>query len=216
MKNDIRPPVPNRILRASLFAVAFAATALAGATEPAAAQSGGSRVWVTGWAGRFTSIGGFSDQELDAFFRFDDAMAFGGGVHMPVSQGVLVGIEVLYASPTYERFNRDSATAQGQGDAKVASALASLRLAGGSGVLGLYLTGGAGIFAWDVDDPDLDDGWDMDLAFEIGAGVEYAVIPRARLFGEYTYWWVYHQKDDAVRKNTANLNLLRVGARFGL
>ena len=216
MTKDIPHPVRNSFLRASPFALAFAASAFALMPDPVDAQLGAPRVWITGWAGRFTSIGGFSDGELDAFFRFDDATAFGGGVHVPVSPGLLVGVDVLYASPTYERFSRDDASSQGQGDAKVASALASLRLAGGTGILGLYLSGGGGIFAWDLDDPELDDGWDMDLGLEVAAGVEYSVVRRARLFAEYAYWWVYHQKDDAVRSNTANHNLLRFGARFGI
>ena len=37
----------------------------------------------------------------------------------------------------------------------------------------------------------------------------------AVLFGEYGQWWVYHQKDDTVKKNTANHTLLRLGLRYG-
>lgn len=186
------------------------------APRPATAQPGAPRVWITGWAGRFTALGGFSDGELDSFFRFNDATAFGGGLHVAANPGLVLGVDVLYARPSYERFNRDDASSQGVGDAKAGSALASLRLAAGGGLLGLYLSAGAGVFAWDLEDPELDEGWDLDLALQIAAGLEYAFHRRARLFAEYGQWWVYHQKDDEIQSNTANHNLIRLGARLGV
>lgn len=201
--------------RAMMAGPALAAAVLVLAPAPVEAQPGGPRVWVSGWAGRFTSLGGFSDGDLDAFFRFEDATAFGGGAHFIVSPGLVLGLDVLYGTSSYERFNRDDASAQGDGDAKVGSALASLRMAGGGGILGLYLSAGGGVFAWDLDDAELEDGWDLDLALQIAAGLEYAFQRRARLFAEYGQWWVYHQKDDEIRSNKPTHNLIRVGARFG-
>jgi hypothetical protein len=205
----------NMRVRAMMAGPALAAAVLLLGATPVEAQPGAPRVWVSGWAGRFTSLGGFSDGDLDAFFRFDDATAFGAGAHFTVSPGLVLGLDALYGTSSYQRFNRDDASAQGEGDAKVGSALASLRMAGGGGILGLYLSAGGGVFAWDLDDAELEEGWDLDLALQIAAGLEYAFHTRARLFAEYGQWWVYHQKDDEIQSNTPNHNLIRVGARLG-
>ena len=203
--------------RARRVMIAVAALTIAAGNAPLAAQApAGPATWFSAWVGRFTDVGGFSDGDLAAFYRFDDANAFGGGIHRRMGPGAVGGVDVLYGTTSYERFERDTGLLEGNGDAKLGSALASLRLAGGGGILGIYLSAGAGVFAWDLDDEELDDGWDLDFSFQIAAGLEYAVLPRARLFAEYGQWWVYHQKDAAVEKNTANHNLLRVGARLGL
>lgn len=196
---------------------AIAALGLTASVAPVSAQPLiAPRIWFSGWAGRFTNLGGFSDGGSNVFYRFDDATAFGAGVHIAASSGMVAGVDVLYAAPSYERFDRDTGAPQGDGDARAASALASVRLAGGGGILGLYLSAGAGVFAWDVDDPELDDGWDLDPALQVAAGLEYSVLPRTRLFAEYGRSWVYHQKDEAVSSNTANHTLLRLGVRVGL
>lgn len=207
-------PARGTRIRRALPGLALAALAL----DPTAvqAQRDGPRIWFSAWAGRFTQVGGFSEGDLDAFYRFEDATAFGGGVHVPVNPGLVLGVDVLYARPEYDRVVRADATLEGSGDAKIGAAMASFRLAGGGGIVGLYLTGGAGVFAWDLDDPELDEGWDLDPALQIAAGLEYSVRPRTRLFGEYGQWWVYHQKDAAVTSNRPVHNLLRFGLRQGL
>jgi hypothetical protein len=192
--------------------IALGATlALAG---PAATQEfRGPRTWFTGWAGSFSDREGFSDGEVNAFYRFDRAFAFGGGIHR-VMRGADIGIDALYARPSYERFDADTGASEGKGEARAASGLLSARI-GGGGVLGIYFGAGAGVFAWDLTDPELEDGWDIDPALSVSVGLELAAAQRARVFAEYGQWWIYHQKD-GVAENTVSPNLLRVGGRLGL
>lgn len=182
---------------------------------PAAAQRragfGPPRVYVTAAAGRFVDMGGFSDDQ-DTFFAYEDANAFGGGLHVR-SGTALLGVDVLYARPAYRRFDRSSLDVLSTGKANVIATMASARLTGGAGGAGIFLTGGAGAFFWDVKELG---GRDADLALTIGVGLDYTLRGGIILFGEYGQWWVYHQKDDTVRKNTASHTLIRAGLRFGL
>jgi hypothetical protein len=36
------------------------------------------------------------------------------------------------------------------------------------------------------------------------------------VFGDYGWWWVYHEKDDNIVSNTVRVNTLRAGIRFVL
>lgn len=200
------------------FAVPILFTGLAVtciASSPLAAQRRAAfdppRVWASAWAGYFTDFGGFSDDQ-NTFFGFDKSLALGGSVHFQPRQSAQFGVELLYARPAYRRFDRDSLSVVATGDASVTAALASLRMAGGAGGVGLYLSAAGGAFFWNVAELD---GRDADPALTLGIGLDYALRRNALLFGEYSQWWVYHQKDDAVQKNTANHTLLRGGIRFG-
>jgi hypothetical protein len=169
------------------------------------------RVWVSGWAGRFTDFGGFSDEQ-NTYFRFDDATAFGGSLHVRAGQTALLGVDLVYASPSYDRFD-DSTPPQivASGDARTLGAVATARLLGGGSLAGVYVTGGAGGWFWDV--PELD-GREFDPALMGGIGLDYTLRRPISLFGEYSQWWVYHQKSGNVVKNTANHTLLRLGFRL--
>jgi hypothetical protein len=50
----------------------------------------------------------------------------------------------------------------------------------------------------------------------LGLGLDYRLHPRAGFFFEYGTFWAYHQKGDDVSRNTANHDMLRLGARLGL
>jgi hypothetical protein len=167
-------------------------------------------LWLSGWAGGFTRMGGFSDG--DEFFQFDGTLAFGGSVHLAMRSGIMFGIDAVYAKPDYRRFNRDDATLLGSGSASTWGALGSVRLASGGGAIGLVLGGGAGLFVWDV--PDLGEK-QLDPALALNVGVDFALRPNLLIFAQYDQWWVYHEKED-VQTNTANHQLLRGGVRFGL
>lgn len=181
---------------------------------PAAAQrpagSGRAKVYVTAAAGRFVDMGGFSDDQ-DTYFSYDDANAFGGGLHLR-SGGAVLGVDVLYSRPGYTRFDRSSLETLSTGQATVIATMASARLTGGAGGAGVFLAGGAGAFFWDVAELG---GRDTDPALTIGVGLDYALRGGIILFGEYGRWWVYHQKDETVQKNTASHTLIRAGLRFG-
>jgi len=208
----IAGPGPVRRCAAALIA-ALAALSMAAGTG--AAQEGRSRIWLSGWAGGIVDIRGFSEEATNAFYRFDDTIGFGAGIHRAMGGGPIIGIDVAFSRPSYERFDRNTAMPHSSGDARVAAGLASVRLQGGGGILGVYLSAGAGVVAWDLDDPELENGWDIDPALQLGGGVEYRAHARLRLFAEYGYWWIYHQKDETVVRNTATHNLVRAGARVG-
>ena len=185
-------PAPVRRCAGALVTALAVLSAAAGSV---AAQEERSRIWLSGWAGGFADIGGFSEETTNAFYRFDGAIAFGAGIHRASGQGPIIGLDVAFSRPAYERFDRGGdLTPQFTGHAQVASGLVSVRLQGG-GMLGFYLSAGAGLFAWDLDDPELDDGWDMDPALQLGVGLEYQLLRQLRLFADYGPWWVYHQKD---------------------
>jgi len=169
------------------------------------------RLYVSGWAGRFTDFGGFSDDE-NTYFRFDKANAFGGSLHVRVGQTALLGVDLVYAKPAYDRFN-DSTPPQifASGDASTLGAVATARLMGGGSLAGVYVTGGAGGWFWTV--PDLG-GREFDPALMGGIGLDYALRRPLTLFGEYSQWWVYHEKSGNVVKNTANHTLIRLGLRL--
>jgi opacity protein-like surface antigen len=174
------------------------------------------RVFLSGSGGYFIDLGGFAAPPADsAFFTFDNAIAFGGGVHVAVSPGVVVGLDAVYAKPDYQKRDRRTGDAESSGRASVASGLLSMRLnTAGGGRFNLYLTAGAGVFAYDVPEPVVSE-WDKDLAAMAGAGLEYRLIPRFAGYFEWTQFWAYHQKEGNVR-NTAKHNLLRLGARVGI
>ncbi len=195
-------------------ALLVAALGLAGA-GPVAAQRRANfilpRVYLSGWAGRFTTFGGFSDAE-NTYFRFNDATAFGGGVHIRTGQTALLGVDVVYARPSYDRFDNSSPPQIIASDkARTLGTVVSARLMGGGGLAGVYVTGGAGGWFWDV--PELN-GWQFDPALMAGVGLDYAVRRQLTLFGEYSQWWVFHEKSGSVVKNTANHTLFRFGLRY--
>lgn len=195
----------------------FMAVILAAAPANLEAQVRGGqrdRLKVSGWAGGFTSMGGFSQDS--SFFQFDDSsglfddFAFGGSVRYGFAGGMSAGVEALFSKPSYIRYDRTAGTELGRGTASVYGLLASASLTGTPGNVSFILSGGAGFFSWDVDELD---GTNRDIALDFGIGVDYRLSSRLILFGDYTWWWVYHEKDDDVVTNTARLNLLRAGLR---
>jgi hypothetical protein len=172
-------------------------------------------MYLSAWGGGFTDVGGFAETDLDAFFNFDNAVAYGGGLHFRAGQGLVVGVEGTYARPNYRRFVRGATTPENEGEARVASALVSARLtSGGGGAFSVYLTGGAGVFAYNIPETGLEE-WDKDFALSGGAGLDYRIASRLGLFLEYGRMWAYHQKGDTER-NTANHSIVRLGTRLGI
>lgn len=190
---------------------ALATLLLAVLVESAVGQARSPRFWFTGWGGGYTDVGGFSDGPTD-FYQFDGSLGFGGAIHWDTHAGIMLGVEGLWAQPSYTRYDRTTNTAIANGDATVWSALASVRLAGGGGPLGITLNGSGGIFAWDV--PDLGE-INYDPALAVGIGIDLALRRNLMIFGQYDQWWVYHEKED-VQTNTAHHNAVRIGARFGI
>jgi opacity protein-like surface antigen len=187
--------------------------------RPSGRQAGAAmqpRVYFSAWAGHYTSIGGFVEPEPNDFFTFDRPFVYGGGLHVRVNQGIVVGVDGAIADVDYERRERGQIDVLSSGSGRVATALLSARLNTGTGPgFNLYLTGGAGVQAYELPEPEFD-GWDRDLALMLGLGLDYRLHPRFGFFVEYGQFWAYHQKGDDLSRNTANHDVLRLGARFGL
>jgi opacity protein-like surface antigen len=193
----------------------LALTALASGTASASAQVARStpRIRLSGWVGLFANENaGFASGTND-FFSFNRSVAFGGGIHTEVRRGLAVGIDGAYSAPGYTHFQRNPAQNLNTGDATVYSAILSARLQASPGQFGLYLTGGAGVFFFDV--PELGEA-NRDNALNAGVGVEYLLNQRLSLFGEYNQWWIYHDKVDDVLKNKVNRTLFKIGTRVGV
>lgn len=203
-------------------AVCFAlAGILADATTSAATAQVPSfqpRAYLSAWGGGYTSFGGFAEpeSETNAFFNFERDFAYGGGVHIVASPLVAIGIDGSYGTARYTRHDNASPEPTNTGNARVASALLSARLgAGGGRKVGIYLMGGVGAFAYDLQDEQESDGWDADFALSAGAGLDFRLIPRLGLFVDFGQVWAFHPRD-GDENNTANHSLVRLGTRLGL
>lgn len=196
------------LLRGSLT-VALVAAGPVHAQRPAV---GGPRFWVSAWAGGFTDLGGFSQE--DFFLQFDGTIAWGAGAHVALRSGMVIGVDGLFARPEYARFDRTSAGPElGRDRADVSAWLASVRFQGNPGPLGVFFTGAAGLVSWDV--PDFQSK-NTDPALSAGLGLELRMRLNFVLFAEYGSWWIYHEKTEDVVRNTVRGTVLRAGARFGL
>jgi hypothetical protein len=205
-------------MQSRLFRIMTVATLLVTAPVALEAQARGGpqtdRLRLSAWAGGFTSGGGFS--QGDVFFQFDerdtfiDDFAFGAALRYAFSGGLAVGIEGVLSNPDYIRFDRDEGTELGRGEASVFGLMASAALTGTPGRVSFILSGGAGFFSWDIEE--LGER-NSDIALDFGIGLDYRFARRLILFGDYTWWWVYHEKDEGIVTNTARMNMLRAGLR---
>jgi hypothetical protein len=202
--------MPSTAARAALTLLALAGLAAAPLSAQRRAPAGPPRLTVSAYGGRFIDFGGFSDDQ-DTFFNFEDATAFGGSLHYRPGQGAQYGVDVLWTRPAYRRFDRTTRVVLASGNATAVAAMASARFSGGGGPLGLYLAGEAGAFFWNAAELD---GRQTDPALVLGVGLDYSLRGLATLFGEYSQWWVYHEKDESVVKNTANHTVIRFGLRY--
>lgn len=176
----------------------------------------GGRVIVSGWTGGYVSNGGFSDGTN--FFQFDTGSglfsggsAYGGAIHFTVTQEIQIGVEGVFSNQDYTRYDRDDATDNSPGTARVKAIMANARLMGAPGQFALVANGGAGFVSWDLDD---EIGDEKDLALEFGLGLDYRGLSRVMPFAEYTWWWMFHEKDENIVSNTMRQQLLRAGLRL--
>jgi len=192
----------------------LAALACFAFASPAAAQFGTvkspPKTWITGSVGGFLNPGSVPDG--DGVWDFGSAFSGGIGVHRQIGQGISIGVEGSFAPAKYEL--RDaSKNVVGKGNASIVTGLASARLyTGGTGPVGMYITGGAGVMAYGMKGLDR---WDPDLALMTGAGLEFRPSQRQSLFLEWGKFWTFHQQE-GVKNSTINHSQLRAGVRFGL
>lgn len=199
-------------MQSRLSACLIAVTILVALPASGAAQSRvrPSRLSVAGWVGDFNKFGGFSQGQ--DFFQFDDGtLAFGGAAHYGFNSGLSVGLEAVFSSPDYVRYDRDQGDELGTGSADVFGLMANARLYGTPGAITIVATGGFGFFSWDVAELG---SRNNDFALQAGIGLEYRALSRVGVFGDYTWWWIYHDKDDTVVTNTVRNNAFRGGIRL--
>lgn len=192
------------------FTIACAALALA---APALqAQAGTASNWAGAYVQMYTGFGAFDDPDTNSRWAFsDNAFGIGASLQRDVAATLLVGLDVGYARPSYERTDLET-DAVVSGDAGVLTALASGRIAyGGTADLGFYLTGGAGTIAYHLEDVG---GWNADLALRAGTGLEYRMSPNRALYLEWGRLWGYHEKE-GVSGGKATHSVLKLGLRVG-
>lgn len=172
--------------------------------------------WVGGYAQFYTGIGGFFDPGTASEWVFsDNSFGLGATVQRTFGQGLLLGLDLGYARPEYER--RDTALVVGggvvtRGEANVVTAMATGRFAsGGGGDLGFYLSGGAGTIMYNLSDVG---GWNADLALRAATGLEYRMSRSQMVYLEWGRIWGYHEKD-GVSGGKATHSNLKLGVRFG-
>jgi hypothetical protein len=193
-------------------AILIAALALSTLPVAAHAQAAGQPAnWVTGYGVMYTNLSRFYDPGTESDWVFDEP-AFGLGVVLQreFGQGLLLGADFSLARPAYERQRGQAAIASGT--ANVATAMATGRFAyGGSGDLGLYLSGGVGTIAYHLEDVG---EWNADFALRAGTGLEFRMTPARAIFLEWGRIWGYHERE-GVGGGAAQHSALRLGARFG-
>lgn len=194
--------------------ILLAVIASIGIATPAAAQFGKvetpPKTWISGSVGGFLSPGSVPD--ISGTWDFGTAIGGGLGVHRQIGSGLMIGLEGSFAPSKYEI--RDSnLEVTSDGSANIVTGLATGRLyTGGVGMMGMYLTGGAGVLAYRMKGLDR---WDPDLALMTGAGLEYRPSQRQAIFIEWGKFWTFHQSD-GVQNHTVNHSQLRAGFRIGL
>lgn len=168
------------------------------------------KTWITGSVGGFLDPGSVPD--ASGVWDFGTAFSGGLGVHRQIGNGLVLGIDGSFAPAKYEL--RDAANAvTGSGKASLVTGLLTGRIyTGGMGPMGMYLTGGAGVMAYEMKGLNR---WDPDLALMTGAGLEYRPSQSQSLFLEWGKLWTFHQSD-GVKNSTVNHSQIRAGIRFGL
>lgn len=195
-------------------AVLLAALSLATAT-PAAAQFRSveppPKTWASVWAGGYTGAANIADPETGNW-GIGSSFSGGAALHRQFGHSLVLGIETSYSPATYEITDGDD-NLVAEGDARLVTGMLTGRLLyGGTGSLGMYLTGGAGAVVYGMSGLDR---WDPDFAFRTGAGLEYRASAARTLFVEWGQLRTFHQKD-GVKDNTDKRSELRAGIRFGL
>lgn len=161
----------------------------------------------------YTNLSSFDDPDTESRWVFDDN-AFGLGLNYfrEFGSGLLLGADISFARPAYERRELDAPTVIGSGTATVATAMLTGQLAyGGGSDLGFYLTGGLGTIAYNLEDVG---GWNSDFALRAGTGLQYRVNRGTTLFLEWGRLWGYHERE-GLGGGRQQHSQLKLGGRLG-
>jgi hypothetical protein len=174
----------------------------------------------------YTGFGPFFDPGTQTrWVLADAAVGGGGGLHIEVGSGVLLGVEAAYARTNYERRPRTGQTAVDAGTAAVTTIVAGGRMSGSGlgrlgglggmrGLMGLaglgYVTGGAGAIVYGLENVA---GSNTDLAFHLGGGLELLSARGRGGFLELKQIWAFHERE-GVDDSTVRHSRLDLGARL--
>lgn len=191
--------------------------------------SGPVKNWVSGWAGAVLDPPNIADPTTNTRWQMGTGLAFGGGVHHQLGQGLMIGIDGSYAPSVPFEFHdiNSDVLLQPKQNARIATAMLSGRLQyGGGASFGIYLSGGLGGFFWGV--PALTptqplacacapqgSHWDGDVGLLTAPGFEYRAAARTALFLEYGRFWVFHQHE-GVSSNSLRFTGIKFGGRVGV
>jgi hypothetical protein len=199
-----------KIRMLAALAVSFVAIQPAAAQQPLTAP----KAWVAASAVMYTTIAPLLDPGTSSRWQFDDT-AFGAGLgaQYEISQGLLLGAEGTWATTSYERRALESQAVLAEGSATIATAMATGRFAyGGGGAVGIYLTGGAGAIAYNLEDVG---EWNSDFALRAGTGIEFLLRRNVGAALEWNRLWAYHEKEE-LGGGRQNHSMLRLSLRYGL
>jgi hypothetical protein len=167
--------------------------------------------WAGGYGMMYTGIGRVDNPETGRWTFSDNAFGAGGNLLRQFGPSLLLGVDVSYARPSYERTVGSDVVASG--DAQILTAMGTGRMAyGGGSELGFYLTGGLGTIAYNLSDLD---GWNSDFALRAGTGLEYRFANDRAAYLEWGRIWGYHEQE-GVSGGRAQHSNLKLGLRFGL
>lgn len=157
----------------------------------------------------FSGLDAIDDPASGTWTFGDNAFGLGATVQRRLAPSLTLGADVSYARPAYER--RFDEEEMSSGDAQLLTAMLTGQLGyGGAGALGFYLTGGAGVIAYHLQDVG---GWNADFALRGGTGVEYEFQRGRALFLEWGRIWGYHETE-GVSGGKATHSVIRLGTRF--
>jgi hypothetical protein len=172
-------------------------------------------IWVHASAVMYTTVSSFIDPGSESRWIFGDpAFGAGIGVQREFGTGLLLGIDATYARVEYQRTDLAAQTVVGEGNAGIASGMVVGRFAyGGGGNVGIYLSGGLGTMAYNLEDLG---SWNADFAMRAGTGIEYRMDDRKAVALEWSRGWAYHEKEDLTGGDTQRPSMLRLNARIRL
>jgi hypothetical protein len=171
------------------------------------------RTWGILYGQMYTNLARFHDPGTSSDWVFDDnAFGFGAGAQHEAVQGLLLGVDLSYARPAYERRQPGTPIVLGEGTASVVTAMVTGRIAyGGTGDLGFYLNGGLGTIAYNLEDVG---EWNADFALRAGTGLEFRLNPGRAIFFEWGRLWGYHERE-GLGGGAAQHSVLKLGGRIG-
>jgi hypothetical protein len=182
------------------------------AVTVAAQDAPGAKATLSFSGGALIYPGPIHDPSTATTWSLGSAFSAGLGLHSVEGRRVVAGVDVAFA-PVVDFLYLTSFSASGpfrDGSARLASALASVRLyAVRRAAVSAYFSAGGGGFFWgipklrSISGGCLEDvegcsepigGWDADLAFLAGAGLEHRGTGRPTIFLEVDRWQTFHQR----------------------